>query len=209
MFQSIIDDHLKTARLEIESALSDFCTLFRQNPKELKLIVENWESFKDLLRVPDGIEGIGVEYQPHMWGPGLTDQIGWIKWFIQHEMLDDGEPRVLYYRRPIRTLDGPAWISAPPSQATGCSIIRYDACDNVGDLLDKSLYLTVDRLREAILFQKKRELAREAVRSWRGSEGSSSNQEKISGINEGGRLREVLHLTEARFFQTTPADNPS
>jgi len=190
MFQKIIDNHVMVARREIESTLSDFCTLFRNHPKELKLIVENWEQFNSLLKVPTGMGGLGVEYRPASWGNTLIDQIGWIRWFIEHEISDDGDPRVLYYRRPVRALSGPEWIAAVPSEATGCVILCGDAFDTGDELTSKSLSLTADDLREAILFQKKRDLTRETVQRWRGSlAGSSNSNETYDGM----RLREVLN----------------
>lgn len=195
MFQKIIDNHLMTARLEIESALVDFYNLFKDNTDHLKLIVENWELFRELLEVPNDIGSLGNKYRPEDWGVGLTNQISWIKWFIDHEMLDDGEPRVLYYRRRVcRPLGQPSWIATSPDQATGCLIIRHDSCDDVGGFTDKSCYLTVDHLREAILFQKKKALTRETVAQWRGSTTRTSTEN-----GEGALLREILRLTAAEF----------
>jgi len=199
MFQKIIDNHLANAKHDIESSLLDFCSLFKSNPVHLRLIVENWEIFNELLRLPDDLGGLEIKY--HTWGSGLTDQIGWIKWFINHEMLDDGEPRVLYYRRPtLNTCTSrSSWVVTSPDQATGCSIFRHDSCDYAGDLTTKSYYLTVDQLQEAILFQKKRALMRETVAKWRNSRTKSSSQEGLNQNEEGLRLRELLHLTEKKF----------
>ena len=201
MFQKIIDNHLTNAKHDIESSLLEFCSLFESNPDHLRLIVENWEMFNELLWLPDDLGGLEIKYQPHTWGTGLTDQIGWIKWFINHEMLDDGEPRVLYYRRstPNTYTSQSSWVVTSPDQATECSIIRHDSCDYAGDLTTKSFYLTVDHLREAILFQKKRALMREKVAKWRNSGTKTSSQETLTENEEGLRLRELLHLTEKKF----------
>lgn len=201
MFQKIIDNHLENERRKIESSLLDFSNLFRENKDHLSLIVENWEIFNELLRVPNNLGGLDIKYRPDSWGSGLIDQIGWIKWFITHEMLDNGEPRVIYYRRPnLNTFsDRSSWVVTSPDQATGCSIIRCDSCDYSGDLTTKSFNLTVDQLREAILFQKKRSLMRETVTQWRNSATKSLSQLTLPENEEGIRLRELLRLIETEF----------
>jgi hypothetical protein len=101
MIQTLKTSYLDSCSQRWEKAIEGLEYLYSQYPKELKLIANNWDllSFDIGFCAPDTLKPLRYDF-PYE----LIEAIEWLRFFISHELFDDGSPTIIFVSRTYNTL---------------------------------------------------------------------------------------------------------
>lgn len=185
--EDIIQEHISKEECRIRREIGHIYQTYCQYKEEAGLILGNWDIFVEICQPPSWLppEFNTVLYAKSCYTENITDILGFIEWFIGHEMYDDGFPNLIYVKKskdlpPLKNLSveeatnalrdyhSAKYISCNLSDATDVLIIRDDEIDlDSLNLLQNKILVCYASLLDAVNFKKRRNDEFEAIRKKR------------------------------------------
>jgi len=174
--EDIVQEHIKKEESRIRVGIKDIHQTYCQHKEETRLILGNWDLFVEICQPPSWLppEFNSVLYAKSCYTENIPDILGFIEWFIHHEMYDDGFPNLIYVKKskdmpPLKNLSkeevsealsdyhSAKYISCNLNDATDVLMIRNDEIDvDSLNLLQNKIFVCYDSLLDAVNFIKRK-----------------------------------------------------
>lgn len=185
--EDIVREHIKKEEYRIRRDIEDIYQTYCQHKEETRLILGNWDLFVEICQPPSWLpsEFNSFLYAKSCYTENIPDILGFIEWFIHHEMYDDGFPNLIYVKKsknlpPLKNLSkeevsealrdyhSAKYISCNLSDATDVLMISSDEIDvDSLNLLQNKILVCYESLLDAVNFRKKKNDEYEAIRKKR------------------------------------------